>query len=45
MLTMKLALVHLLTKYKLEKTENTQEKLKMFKFLSGADVPYYAVPL
>ena len=45
MLSMKLALVPLLKNYKLVKTKNSPENLKLFKFLAGADVKFHAVPL
>jgi len=42
MLAMKLAMVHVLRHYKLTKTNNTTEELCLFKFLPGADVPFFA---
>ena len=45
MITMKLALVPLLKNYRLVKTENSPEELKLFKFLAGADVRFHAVPI
>ena len=42
MLTMKLALVHILRNHRLIKTKKTMDDIQMFKFLSGADVPFYA---
>ena len=45
MISIKIALVSILRKFRLEKTENTKDKMKQFKFLNGADVPFKAVPL
>ena len=45
MISMKLALVPLLKNYKLLKTEDFSEELKLFKFLPGADVRFHAVPV
>ena len=47
MLTMKLALVHLLRNHNIIKSKNTKEDLKIFKFIAGppvsrAEVPFYA---
>merc|ERR1711963_1004555 len=42
MLAMKLAMVHILRHYKLSKTKNTTEELRIWKFLPGAEVPFYA---
>ena len=41
MLTMKLALAHILRNSRVTKTSNTKEELQMYKFLAGADVPFY----
>ena len=41
MVTMKLALVHILRNHKVVKTKNTKDYIQMFKFLSGAEVPFY----
>ena len=45
MLTMKLALVPFLKNYKLVKTKDFPQDLKMFKFVAGAEVFFHAVPL
>ena len=45
MLAMKLALVPLLKDYKLVKTKSFSENLKLFKFLTGAEVKFQAVPI
>ena len=42
MLAMKLAMVHILRHYKLSKTKNTTEELRIWKFIPGAEVPFYA---
>merc|ERR1719188_657816 len=42
MLAMKLALVHVLRNHKIIKSENTKEDLKLYKFIPGAEVPFYA---
>ena len=42
---MKIALVSMLRRFRLVKTGNTTDQLKMYKFIAGADVPFYAVPL
>ena len=42
MLTMKLALVHILRNHRLVKTNKTKDEIQMFKFLAGANVPFYA---
>jgi len=41
MLTMKLALVHILRNSRVTKTSNTKEELQMWKFIAGADVPFH----
>ena len=45
MITMKLALAPLLKSYKLVKTNNSPDELKLYKFLAGADVSFHAVPV
>ena len=40
MLTMKLALVHILRASRVTRTPNTREDLQMYKFIAGADVPF-----
>ena len=40
MLTMKLALAHILRNCRVTKTTNTKEDLQMFKFIAGVDVPF-----
>ena len=45
MIVMKLGLVHILRSYRLVKTDNTEEKLKLFKFLPGASVKCAFQPL
>ena len=42
MLAMKLALVHVLRNHKIIKSENTKEDLKLYKFIAGAEVSFYA---
>jgi len=41
-LAMKLALVHVLRNHKIVKSKNTKEDLKLYKFIAGAEVPFYA---
>ena len=45
MISMKIALVSMLRRFRLVKTGNTTDQLKMYKFAAGAEVPFYAVPL
>ena len=45
MISMKIALVSMLRKFRLVKTSKTTENLKQYKFIVGAYVPFYAVPL
>eukprot|EP00092_Neocalanus_flemingeri_P034479 GFUD01037490.1.p1 GENE.GFUD01037490.1~~GFUD01037490.1.p1 ORF type:complete len:541 (-),score=159.18 GFUD01037490.1:552-2174(-) len=45
MISIKIALVSILRSFQVVKTENTKEKLEQFKFLAGAEVPFYALPL
>jgi len=45
MISIKIALVFILRKFRLAKTNNTKDHIQQFKFLSGADVPFLAVPL
>ena len=41
MLTMKLALAHILRSSRVTRTTNTREDLQMFKFIAGAEVPFH----
>ena len=45
MISIKIALVSILRKFRLVKSKNTTENLKQYKFLSGADVTFQAIPL
>ena len=45
MISIKIALVSILRKFRLVKTKNTKNKIKQFKFLNGADVPFRAMHL
>ena len=45
MLTMKLAVVHLLRRHRLVSTENTEPELRQWRLVSGATVPFRAVPV
>ena len=45
MLTMKLAVVHLLRRHRLVSTENTEAELRQWRLVSGATVPFRAVPV
>lgn len=45
MMSMKIAIIMLLRKYKLIKTKNTQDDLKIYRLLPGADVPFKVQPL
>jgi len=45
MISIKIALVYILRRFRLVKSINTKDHLKLFKFLAGADVPFHAVPL
>ena len=45
MISIKIALVSILRKFRLVKSKNTTENLEQYKFLSGADVTFEAIPL
>jgi len=45
MISIKIALVSILRKFRLVKSKNTTENLEQYKFLSGADVTFQAIPL
>ena len=45
MISIKIALVSILRKFRLVKSKNTKDSLHQYKFLAGADVPFHAIPL
>ena len=44
-ISIKVALVGILRKFQVVKTENTKDEIKLFKFAVGCDVPFKALPI